>query len=293
MGKNRQTEPGGRAESGEKRLSLIAMTDSNIAIDLRNVTVKRGNRTILADINWTVRKGQHWTILGANGSGKTSLLNTLTAYLTISKGEFELLGHKYGTTDWREVRKKTGLISESIMGRIGNKETCIEIIASGKHAMINYWGLISEEEYGKGLEILRKIECAHLAEDIWATLSQGEKQRLLIGRALMADLNILILDEPCAGLDPAARENFLAFLNRLAEDDPDLVLLLVTHHVEEITPIFSHVLLLKEGKVLASGEKENTLNSAMLSKVFNTEVELKQNNSRYSMAIRTRDDAVV
>jgi iron complex transport system ATP-binding protein len=268
------------------------MSDSNI-IRLINVTVQRGNKTILDNINWIVNRGQHWIILGANGSGKTSLLNTLTAYLTVSKGEFELLGHKYGTTDWRELRKRIGLISDSLLQKISNCETCIEAIASGKHAMINYWGKISKEEQEKATEILRKIECEHLAESIWSNLSEGEKQRILIGRALMADLNLLILDEPCAGLDPVARENFLAFVNRLAQNNADLVLLFVTHHVEEIMPPFSHVLIMKDGKLLASGEKQQVLNSANLSKAFDTDIEVNQEDSRYSLTIKTKGDGVL
>lgn len=268
------------------------MPDSTI-IKLINVTVQRGNKTILNNINWIVNKGQHWVILGANGSGKTSLLNTLTAYLTVSKGEFELFGHKYGTTDWRELRKKIGLISDSLFQKISNSETCMEAVASGKHAMINYWGKISKEEQVRASEILRQIECEHLAESIWGNLSQGEKQRILIGRALMADLNLLILDEPCAGLDPVARENFLAFVNRLAQNNADLVLLFVTHHVEEIMPPFSHVLIMKDGKLLASGEKQTVLNSSTLSEAFDTNMELNQKNSRYSLTIKTKDDGVL
>ncbi len=265
----------------------------SIVIRLRNVTVRRGNRTILDNISWKVKQGQHWVILGANGSGKTSLLNTLAAYLTISQGEFELLGYKYGTTDWRELRKKIGLISDSVLNKISNSETCIETIASGKHAMINYWGKISVEEHDKAFEILGRIECEHLVYCRWGNLSQGEKQRILIGRALMADLNLLILDEPCAGLDPVARKNFLAFLGRLAQNNRNLVLLFVTHHVEEVMPLFSHVLILKDGKILASGKKEKVLNSSTLSKAFDTNIELSQNESCYSITIKTRSDVVL
>ncbi len=270
----------------------MSMLESPV-IRLTNVSVQRGHKAILNDINWTVHKGQHWVILGANGSGKTSLLNTLTAYLTLSRGEFELLGYKYGTTDWRELRKKIGLISDSLFPKMSNSETCIEAIASGKHAMINYWGNISKEEQETATEILRQIECEHLANRIWGNLSQGEKQRILIGRALMADLALLILDEPCAGLDPVARENFLAFINRLAQNNTELVLLFVTHHVEEIMPLFSHVLIMKDGEILASGEKENVLNSATLSRAFDTHIELDQKDSRYSMTVNIKDDVVL
>ncbi|MEJ2363500.1 MAG: ATP-binding cassette domain-containing protein [Deltaproteobacteria bacterium] len=268
------------------------MSHSNI-IRLSNVTVRRGSKTILDGINWTVEQGQHWVILGANGAGKTSLLNTLTAYFTISQGEFELLGYKYGTSDWRELRKKIGVVSDSIIYKINFFETCIETVASGKEAMINYWGRIPQEEHDRAIEILSKIECDHLAERRWGSLSEGEKQRILIGRALMADSRVLILDEPCAGLDPVARENFLAFLSRLAQDNRALVLLFVTHHVEEIMPFLSHVLIMKDGKILAAGEKEKVLISATLSKAFDTDIELCRENSRYSISIKTQIDVVL
>jgi iron complex transport system ATP-binding protein len=268
------------------------MSQSNI-IRLSNVTVRRGGKTILDSINWTVKQGEHWVILGANGSGKTSLLNTLAAYLTISQGGFELFGYKYGTSDWRELRKRIGLVSDSILSKINLHETCIETVASGRHAMINYWGRIPEEEHDRTTEILSKIDCEHLAERRWGSLSQGEKQRILIGRALMADSRILILDEPCAGLDPVARENFLAFLSRLVQDNSALVLLFVTHHVEEIMPFLSHVLIMKDGKILAAGQKEKVLISAILSTAFDTNIELSGENSRYSISIKTQTDVVL
>lgn len=265
----------------------------SIILSLRDVTVRRGDKTILDSINWRVKRGEHWVILGANGSGKTSLLNTLTAYLTISQGEFKLLGYKYGTTDWRELRKKIGIISDSILRKIPSDEICIKTVASGKHAMLNYWGTISREETHNVLEILGKIECEHLAYSRWGHLSEGERQRILIGRALMADLNLLVLDEPCAALDPVARENFLAFLSKLSRSNDDLALLFVTHHIEEITEIFSHVLILKDGKILASGKKQEVLNSATLSEAFGTDMQLHKNESRYSMTAKVKRDMLL
>jgi iron complex transport system ATP-binding protein len=265
----------------------------SIILRLRDVTVRRGDKTILDSINWQVRRGEHWVILGANGSGKTSLLNTLTAYLTISQGEFELLGYKYGTTDWRELRKKIGIISDSILHKIASDETCMKTVASGKHAIINYWGTTPREEIRKVLEILGNIECEHLAYTQWGHLSEGERKRILIARALMADLNLLVLDEPCAGLDPVARENFLAFVSKLSRSNDDLALLFVTHHIEEITEVFSHVLILKDGKILASGKKEEVLNSATLSEAFDTDMQIRKNESRYLMTAKIKGDMLL
>jgi iron complex transport system ATP-binding protein len=244
--------------------------------------------TILDGINWRIEEGQHWCILGANGSGKTSLLNALTAYLTFSSGKIAICGHEYGTTDWRELRKKIGLISSSILQRIEKSETAIETVVSGKYAMINYWGEISDEDRQEAMRILRQMGCDHLAERPWRNLSQGERQRVCIARALMADLWLLLLDEPCAGLDPVARESFLWFMESIAQRKPSPALVLVTHHVEEIMPSFTHVLVIKSGRILASGEKKKILNSAILSDAFGAEIKVRQMNSRYKIAIHSQ-----
>jgi iron complex transport system ATP-binding protein len=251
--------------------------------------------TILDDVNWLVEKGQHWCILGANGSGKTSLLNTLMAYLPASAGTIEVCGQEYGTTDWREHRKKIGLVSSSILQRIEPSETVIETVVSGKYAMLNYWGKISEADRQSGLNILKQIACDHLAERSWRNLSQGEKQRICIGRALMADLRLLFLDEPCAGLDPVARENFLLFLEDIAQKKTLPTLVLVTHHIDEIMPSFTHILLLKSGRVLASGAKEKVLTSDSLSKAFGARITLRKAHadSRYRMTIASQPTAIL
>lgn len=244
--------------------------------------------TILDEINWRIEEGQHWCILGANGSGKTSLLNVLTAYLSFSSGKIEVCGHEYGTTDWRELRKKIGLISSSILQRIEQSETTLETVVSGKYAMVNYWGEISDEDRQEAMRILQQMGCDHLAERPWRNLSQGERQRVCIARALMADLWLLLLDEPCAGLDPVARESFLWFMESVAQRRSSPALVLVTHHVEEIMPSFTHVLVIRSGRVLASGEKKRVLNSGTLSDAFGAEITVKQIDSRYRMTVALR-----
>src|SRR6516164_5566388 len=204
---------------------------------------------ILHEVNWRVERGQHWAILGANGSGKTSLLSALTGYLMPTAGEIILLGKKYGRADWRELRKKIGIVSSSVRQMMPDDEPALETVASGKFAMIDFWGRLLRTDKTRALKLLRRIECQHLAARPWRVLSQGERQRVLIGRALMARPRVLILDEPCAGLDPAAREHFLQFLQRLGKTEASPTLVLVTHHVEEIMPIFSRALILKNGKV--------------------------------------------
>jgi iron complex transport system ATP-binding protein len=258
------------------------MGRSQPVIDVRNLRVER-DITILDGISWRVERGQHWCILGANGSGKTSLLAALTAYLPFSSGEVSVQGRVYGAADWRELRKRIGLVSSSILQRISDVETALETVVSGKYAMVNYWGEVSRADRLKAMGILKQLECEHLADRAWRQLSQGERQRIGIGRSLMANLRLLILDEPCAGLDPVAREHFLRFLERLAAKNMSATLVLVTHHIEEIVPSLTHVLVLKSGRVLAAGPKGEVLTSAVLSAAFDAEVRVVQSDSRYSM----------
>jgi len=214
-------------------------------LSVEKLRIVRDGTVILDDVDWRVERGQHWVILGANGSGKTSLLSALTGYLMPTAGTVSLLGNIYGESDWRGLRKKVGLVSSSIRQMMAATEPAVETVASGKYAMIDFWGRLSRTDKSKALQLLLQVECEYLADRPWRVLSQGERQRVLIGRALMAKPQVLILDEPCAGLDPAAREHFLKFIQRLGAHKNSPTLVLVTHHVEEITPAFSHLLLLR------------------------------------------------
>jgi len=254
-------------------------------LEISNLRVERGGTMILNDVSWRVERGQHWVILGPNGSGKTSLLSALTGYLTPTAGKVSLLGKTYGRSDWRELRKQIGLVSSAVRQMMADDEPALETVASGKYAMIDFWGRLSRADKICARQILRQIECPHLAERPWRVLSQGERQRVLIGRALMARPRLLILDEPCAGLDPAAREHFLQFLQRLGRKRNAPTLVLVTHHVEEIMPVFSHVLILKDGRSLATGKKPAVLNAKLLSTTFNTNLRLKMAGLRYTLKV--------
>jgi iron complex transport system ATP-binding protein len=240
---------------------------------------------IIRDISWRVEPGQHWAILGANGSGKTSLLSAVTGYLIPTSGEIRIGSDSFGKTDWRDVRQSVGLVSSSLGHGIEPDQTAQDIVLSGRDAQINYWGRIGATEARQARRILRHIRALHLRDRPWRVLSQGERQRVLIGRALMARLSILFLDEPCAGLDPVAREDFLHFLEELARQKNAPTLVLVTHHVEEIMPLFTHVLLLHRGAVLAAGPKAATLTSGHLSTAFHAPIKLRRTGGRYSLAI--------
>ena len=262
-------------------------------LDISDLRIRRGETTILDGVSWRVERGQHWAMLGANGSGKTSLLSALTGYLMPTAGKISLLGKNYGHSDWRELRKQIGLVSSSIRQMMADDEPALETVVSGKFAMIDFWGRMTRIDRAGALKLLRQVECGYLAERPWRVLSQGERQRVLIGRALMAEPRVLILDEPCAGLDPAAREHFLQFLQRLGRSKNAPTLVLVTHHVEEIMPVFSRLLILKNGRVLAAGEKNAVLNSRNLSKTFGARMQLQRTGNRYALKVTMKSHAMM
>lgn len=241
---------------------------------------------ILDNLCWQIELRQHWVILGANGSGKTSLLSALSGYLSFTSGEIKVLGETFGETDWRELRKKIGIVSSSIRQMMAEHEPALLTVLSGKEAMIDVWGEGSPRDRAQARKILRQVECEYLADRPWQVLSQGERQRVLIGRALMAKPKLLILDEPCAGLDPVARENLLQFLQRLGSRKDSPTLVLVTHHIEEIMPVFSHALVLKSGKAIASGEKKSVVTSTVLSEAFQAKVKVERRKNRFSATVR-------
>ncbi len=253
-------------------------------LQLEKLCVRRGV-TILDGVDWEVHRGEHWVILGSNGSGKTSLLSSLTGYLVPSDGRVEVLGKVFGESNWQELRKSIGLVSSAIRQRIADGESALDVVVSGKDAMINHWGRISKKDRERALELLQRVEATELAERNWVYLSQGERQRVLIARAMMGDPALLILDEPCAGLDPVARVRFLTFLDRLGKIKGGPNLVLVTHHVEEIGEIFTHVLVLKNGRVLAQGKKQTVVRGEILSEAFGAEVKVRKRAGQYHLDI--------
>jgi iron complex transport system ATP-binding protein len=252
-------------------------------LSVHQLSVQRSSTRILDEVSWTVERGEHWVILGANGSGKTSLLSSLTGYLSPTSGSISVLGQTFGESDWRDLRTHIGIVSSSVRQMMADHEPALVTVISGKYAMIDYWGRIKAADRTAALRILRMVEAQHLADRRWEVLSQGERQRVLIGRALMAKPRLLILDEPCAGLDPVAREHFLAFIQRLGTRRGAPALIFVTHHVEEIVPVFTHALLLRAGRVLIGGRKHDVLNSANISQTFHAPLRLTRRDGRYSL----------
>jgi len=263
--------------AGDRSRSFMAI------ISIHDLRVVRGGTEILKGIEWDVAAKENWVILGANGSGKTTLLSCVTGYVTPSRGTIEVLGKQYGKADWRELRKEVGLVSSGIRHWIEDQQTALAVVASGRNAELNLWRPVEGTLLREARKSLRQVECANLAERPWAFLSQGERQRVLIGRALMAKYRVLILDEPCAGLDPVARERFLQFLRRLASTDNTPNLVFVTHHVEEILPCFDKALILAGGEILSCGAIEKVITSQTMTAAFSTKIAVQNRKGRFQL----------
>ena len=246
----------------------------------------RDRTTLLHAVDWRVERGEHWVILGPNGCGKTSLLKALTGYLTPSSGEIELLGEHYGQSDWRDLRLQIGLVTSALQASVPPDEPALETVISGKYAQLDLWMETTPADRRAALKLLRFVNAGGLAARLWSQLSQGERQRILIARALMAKPRFLILDEPCAGLDPVARAAFLDFIETLARSPRGPALVLVTHHVEEITPAFTHALILSAGRALAAGPASVALTSRALSTAFGAPLSLTRKHSGYHLNVR-------
>lgn len=262
-------------------------------LEVSGLTVVRDGNVILEDVSWRIAPGEHWVILGANGSGKTSLLAALTGYLMPTRGSLSVWGQRFGECDWRALRTRIGLVSSSLRQMMPDHETALEAVVSGRGAVIDLWGTPSPADARTARRLLESVEAGDLGGRAWAVLSQGERQRVLIARALMARPRLLILDEPCAGLDPVAREHFLQFLDRLGRRPDAPVLVLVTHHVEEITPVFTHALLLRGGRVVGAGPRKAVLTSRHLSTLFGAPVRLACSHGVHRLTVCSRTRRVM
>jgi iron complex transport system ATP-binding protein len=255
-------------------------------LKITGLRVTRGATAILRGVGWTVRRGEHWVILGPNGSGKTSLLKALTGYLSPTEGAIELLGRSYGECDWRDLRLHVGIVTSALQASIPPAETALETVVSGRYAQLDLWATPTRADKAGARRLLASVGAGALAAREWLYLSQGERQRVLIARSLMARPRLLILDEPCAGLDPVAREEFLGHLGALARRRAGPALILVTHHAEEIVPGFTHALLLRAGRVHASGPVARTVTTAALSGAFGARIRVRRLRGRFQALVR-------
>lgn len=254
-------------------------------IDLKNVSLRREDKWILQHISWQINPGEHWCLFGLNGSGKTTLLDIINGYIWPTKGAVSVLGKQFGQFDLRELRKDIGWVSASLQEKMISKNTALHTVMSGKFATIGLYDQTDQKDKENAYAFMVQLGCESVAELPYHTLSQGEKQRVLIARALMAEPKLLILDEPCVGLDVIAREKTLAQIEKLANADNGITLIYVTHHVEEILPCFTHSLLLKNGQVFSSGETSKQFSTENMSEFLNVPVTMENTNERFHMSI--------
>lgn len=255
-----------------------------MVIHLRDVTLRRENKQILDGINWDVEKGEHWVVYGMNGAGKTALLNMLCAYYLPSTGDVTVCGRTFGKSILGdELRRRIGLVSAGLQQMLHEDDNTFEIILSGAFASIGLYEKITDDMRERAIEILHQLGAYDFANEPYSVLSQGEKQRALLGRALMGEPELLILDEPATGFDFVAREQLLDTIENIgnAQDGPTMVY--VTHHINEILPQFTKILLLKDGKVFAAGDTKALLTSEVMSTFVDMPVEVTWHNGRPNM----------
>lgn len=245
-----------------------------IQLFLTNVSLERQNKKLLNNVTWQVNKGEHWAILGLNGSGKTSLLKLITAEYWTSQGSMEVLGNQFGGTDISNIRTKIGIVGSFIAERLSPHMLAEKIVLTGKYKSSILYTEYGEKELEEARQMLISIGGEHLLGRIYASLSQGEKQLLLIARSLMESPEILILDEATSGLDLFAREKLLTQIEQITSLPNAPTIIYVTHHAEEITRSFTHVLLLKKGNIIAKGPKNEVLTEEILSDFYDQPVSI-------------------
>lgn len=257
-------------------------------LELNKVTVSRSGKNLIHNITWSVEEGERWVVLGPNGAGKTTLLSIAAARLHPTRGEVDILDEILGAVDVFELRPRIGLSSAPMATQIPGNETVLDVVITAAYGVAGRWN----EEYdsfddNQGKALLEDWGVAHLADRPFGTLSEGEKKRVLIARALMTDPEMLILDEPGAGMDIAGREDLVKRLTHLALDPYAPATILVTHHLEEIPAGFTHALLLREGQIVAAGPIEETLTQANVSATYGLDLDLTIHESgRYSAFAR-------
>ncbi|HET7667554.1 MAG TPA: ABC transporter ATP-binding protein [Mycobacterium sp.] len=265
--------------------------DPDLLIDFARVTLRRGGQTLVGPVTWAVELDERWVVIGPNGAGKTSLLRIAAAMDHPTSGTAYVLGERLGRTDMSELRSRVGLSSAALSQRMPDGEVVRDLVVSAGYAVMGRWREEYQDvDYEQAIDMLESVGAEHLAERTFGTLSEGERKRVLIARSMMTDPELLLLDEPAAGLDLGGREELLARLEDLANDADSPALVLVTHHVEEIPRGFSHCLILSEGKVVDSGLLPDTLTTENLSKAFGQSISLEIVDGRY-FARRTRSRA--
>ncbi len=251
-------------------------------VELLDVSVIRGGKPILDDVSWKINSNEHWVVLGPNGAGKTTLMQILQTMIFPTNGIVEIFGEYLGLVDVFELRPRIGLSSASMLDQFPDHETALDVVKTAAYSMTGTWREKYENtDLNRARDLLSKWGIAHLENRIFRSLSEGEKKRVLIARALMANPEVLLLDEPAAGLDIVGRESMVMELGKFANSEGSPVCILVTHHVEEIPEGFTNVICLNNGKVVAQGPIDETLNDQNVSLTFGLNLKVtKQQTTR-------------
>jgi len=262
------------------------MTDA--VLELSDVTVRRGASSLLESVSWRVEEDERWVVLGPNGAGKTTLVQICSAQLHPSAGTARILGETLGSVDVFELRPRIGFTSAAIVDRIPPDERAADVVVSASYGVTGRWREHYDDlDHDRAAELLMEVGAGALRDRTFGTLSEGEKKRILIARALMVDPELLVMDEPAAGLDLAGREDLVSTLAVLAADAYAPATVLVSHHVEEIPPGFTHAMLLRQGRVVASGPLGDVMTAGALSEAFGLPLHVDYQDGRFSARRRT------
>lgn len=252
-------------------------------VDLVDVSIVRGDAYLLRDVTWRVDEGDRWVIIGPNGAGKTTLLRVVSTQMHPRSGTAEILGELMGAVDVFELRPRIGMTSVAVAEQVPGRERVLDVVVSAAYAVLGRWNeTYDETDYERARELMAQMRVDHLAERTFGTLSEGEKKRVLVARSLMTDPELLLLDEPAAGLDVAGREALVGILGELAADPYAPTSVMVTHHVEEIPAAVTHALLLRGGQVVAAGPIHETLTSEKMSETFGLALEVTHDRGRWT-----------
>jgi iron complex transport system ATP-binding protein len=252
-------------------------------LELAEVTVRRGAATLIEGVDWTVEEDERWVVLGPNGAGKTTLLQVASAQIHPTSGVAGILGEVLGTVDVFELRPRIGLTSAALAERIPREEMVHDVVVSASYSVLGRWRERYDElDHERADELLTELGAGRLSRRTFGTLSEGERKRVQIARALMTDPELLLLDEPAAGLDLGGREDLVSTLSVLAMEETAPATVLVSHHVEEIPPGFTHALLLREGRVVAAGPLERVLTEEVVSATFGMPLQLRHEDGRWA-----------
>jgi iron complex transport system ATP-binding protein len=258
-------------------------------LELAEVTVRRGAATLIEAVDWTVEEDERWVVLGPNGAGKTTLLQVASAQIHPTSGVVGILGEVLGTVDVFELRPRIGLTSAALAERVPRDERVHDVVVSASYGVIGRWRERYDDlDHTRAEDLLVEVGASHLTDRTFGTLSEGERKRVQIARALMSDPELLLLDEPAAGLDLGGREDLVSTLSTLAMDELSPATVLVSHHVEEIPPGFTHALLLRRGRVVAAGPLEQVLTEEIVSDTFGMPLRLWHEDGRWGARRRVR-----